>query len=191
MTLGTAGTLEGLPEDDECTFENDHDDDYDDEEEEEEDSDAFLSNSNSAKKRKQKNKKKRTSRAIGHSADVKEQIIYDYDIKNYAVEKPMREFRLQLPLMERPIVFNPLTTLIGMIPLWLTTIWCMVRSAGLVSLLLLDFVLSNNSVESDLSISNSACSCCFFLLSLSSGATRGGARKLDFNSRVHRPFVYL
>ena len=143
MTLGSAGTLDDLPEDDEYTFENDYDDDYDDDEEE--DSEVFA-NSN-IKKRRQK-KKKKTSRAIGHATDVKEQIIYDYDIKNYAVEKPMREFRLQLPLMEQPIVFNPLTTLIGMIPLWIATIWCMVRPAWSVSLLLLggwrlrSFVLS-------------------------------------------------
>ena len=128
MTLGTPGTLEGLPEDGEYEFDNlnEHSEDkYDDEEEEE--STAL--------------RKKRTTRAITNKPNIttKEEIIYDYDIKNYAVEKPMREVRFHLPFMTSPIIFNPLTTLIGMIPLWVTTIWCMVRR----------------------SISQSACCCCF------------------------------
>lgn len=121
---GSVGTLERLREYNEHSFANDFDDedDYDDEE----DSEA-LTNGSRPEKKKQKGKKKRTSRAKRNSiADVKEQIIYDYDIKNYAVEKPMRELRFMLPFMAQPIVINPFTTLIGMIPLWIATILCMV-----------------------------------------------------------------
>ena len=62
----------------------------------------------------------------GVAAALKEEIFYDYDIKSYAVEKPLRELRLTLPLMSQPIILNPLTTGIGMLPLWAMVIWCVV-----------------------------------------------------------------
>lgn len=112
MTLGTAGTLDVMPENKSFHEANDDSsDEYDDEDA----SQAFL-----------KKGRKRTSRAINGGA-VKEEIIYDYDIKNYAVEKPMREVRFNMPLSNTQIILNPLTTLIGMIPLWGTTIWCMLQ----------------------------------------------------------------
>ena len=67
-----------------------------------------------------------SKRGMESSELFKEEIVYDYDIKNYAQEKPMREWRFTLPFLRSPIVLNPVTGLVGMIPLWATTIWCMV-----------------------------------------------------------------
>ena len=75
------------------------------------------------------NKNKRTSRRI-HNAEaaLKEKVVYDYDLKTYAHEKPMREWRFTLPCMREPIIMNPVTTLIGIVPLWGAAIWCMVSN---------------------------------------------------------------
>lgn len=71
-----------------------------------------------------RNKDLRTSRRM-ENATFKEEVVYDYDLKNFVHEKPMREWRFTLPSMNQPIIMNPVTTLIGIVPLWTATIWCM------------------------------------------------------------------
>lgn len=58
------------------------------------------------------------------AAALKEEIVYDYDIKTFVHEKPMREWRFLLPFSTKPVILNPVTTLVGMLPLWAMVIWC-------------------------------------------------------------------
>lgn len=39
---------------------------------------------------------------------------------------PMRTFKLTIPFLKDPISFNPAVTIIGLVPLWGLTIYCMV-----------------------------------------------------------------
>ena len=117
-------TLEDLPEESsyqEVFADEDKDEDGD------EDSDTNdEENRHGARSSK---RKKSTARSLKHSGiSIKQEIVYDFDIKDYSVEKPLRETRVGLPFMSSDVIFNPVTTLIGIVPLWAATIWCMVCS---------------------------------------------------------------
>lgn len=55
---------------------------------------------------------------------LKEKVVYDYDVKGYVHEKPLRTWIFTLPCMTKPIILNPMTTLIAMVPLWSLVLWC-------------------------------------------------------------------
>ncbi len=53
----------------------------------------------------------------------------EYDDVKVVVEEyqyPMRTFKFTLPFLKDPISFNPAVTIIGLVPLWGLTIYCMV-----------------------------------------------------------------
>ncbi|CAB9508081.1 Glycine betaine/proline/choline/ectoine transporter VP1456 [Seminavis robusta] len=77
-----------------------------------------------------------SKRGLGSSEILKEEFVYDYDIKTYAQEKPMREWSFRLPFLASPIVMNPVTSMVGIIPLWAMTIWCMVEPENALEVLL-------------------------------------------------------